>query len=142
MKRLVTLVMTLGLLTATAYAHNGMEHVMGTVTNVTDTAITVKTTNGKLQTVVLNADTKYAKMDKAITLKDIKVGDHVVVHATKKGDQLIAVTVKVGMDMKGMGGMKMGGSGSQKAPQWRAVSTSSLRTMDAGSIWRNWRCSN
>lgn len=117
MKRLVTLVMTLGFLATTAYAHNGMEHVMGTVTSVTDTAIAVNTTNGKSQTVVLDADTKYAKMEKAITLKDIKVGDHVVIHATKKGDQLIAVTVKVGMDMKGMGGMKMGGSGSQKPPQ-------------------------
>lgn len=117
MKRLFTLVMTLGLLTTIAYAHNGMEHVMGTVTSVTDTAITVNTTNGKSQAVVLTSDTKYTKMDKAITLKDIKAGDHVVIHAKKKDSQLVAVTIKVGMDMKGMGGMKMNGSGGQKAPQ-------------------------
>jgi hypothetical protein len=37
-------------------------------------------------------------MDASITVKDVKVGDHVVIHATKKDNQLTAVTVKVGMD--------------------------------------------
>ena len=109
MKRLLALVLTLGLLASAAYAHNGMIHVMGTVSAVTDTSITVTMTDGKSQAVALNGDTKYAKMDTAIALKDIKVGDHVVIHATKKGNQLVAATVKIGMgDMKGMGGMKMG----------------------------------
>ena len=35
-------------------------------------------------------DTKYTKMDTAIALKDIKVGDHVVIHATKKDGKLLA----------------------------------------------------
>jgi hypothetical protein len=32
-----------------------------------------------------------------ITLKDIKVGDYVVIHTTKKDGKLIAATVQVGM---------------------------------------------
>lgn len=118
MKRLLALVLTLGLLASVAYAHNGMIHVMGTVSAATDTAITVTTTDRKSQTVAINGDTKYAKMDTAITLKDVKVGDHVVIHATKKGDQLVAATVRIGMDnVKGMGGMKMDSSPSSQKPQ-------------------------
>jgi Cu/Ag efflux protein CusF len=118
MKRVLVLLLTLGVVVGIAYAHNGMQHVMGTVTALTETTITVKTTDGKTQTVAVTSDTKYSKAEAAVTLKDIKVGDHVVIHATKKGDQLTAAEVKVGaMKMKGMsgemGGMKMnGGSGS------------------------------
>jgi hypothetical protein len=97
MKRLLALLVTLGILAGVAYAHNGMIHVMGTVASITDTSITVTTTDGKSQTVALTSDTKYARMDTAIAIKDITVGDHVVIHATKKGNQLTAATVKVGM---------------------------------------------
>jgi hypothetical protein len=54
-------------------------------------------------------------MDAAIALKDIKVGDHVVIHATKKDGKLIAATVQVGMGK--MAGMKMDSKGSSPSPQ-------------------------
>lgn len=58
--------------------------------------------NGTVQTVALLGDTKYLKCDAAVTLKDIKVGDHIVIHAAKKDGQLTAAEVKVGMmKMKG-----------------------------------------
>jgi hypothetical protein len=59
-----------------------------------DTTITVDTPDGKSQTVVLTPDTKYTRTDTAITPKDIKLGDQVVIQATKKDDQLTAVKVK------------------------------------------------
>jgi hypothetical protein len=71
----------------------------------------VTTTDGKSQTAAINGDAKYARMDAAIALKDIKVGNHVVIHATKKGDQLVAATVKIGM-----GDMKMDSSPSEQKP--------------------------
>jgi hypothetical protein len=49
-------------------------------------------------------------MNVAIALKDVKIGDHVVIHATKKDNQLIAATVHVGMGK--MTGMKMDSSPS------------------------------
>ena len=108
MKRFLVLVVTLGVLAGVAFAHNGMQHVMGIVTAITQTNITVKTTDGKTQTVVLTSDTKYVKGMEKVTITDIKVGDHVVIHAIKKGDQLMAHEVKVGMMHGGMGGMTMG----------------------------------
>jgi hypothetical protein len=57
-------------------------------------------------------------MDKAIAAKDIKVGDNIVIHATEKDHQLIAVTVKIGTDqMNGMSGMKMDTSPTSQAPR-------------------------
>jgi hypothetical protein len=115
MKKLLATLFTLVLMVSSAYAHNGMEHVMGTVTSITDSSITVTTTDGKTQTVATTADTKYSKMDSVIALKDIKVGDHVVIHATKKDNKLIALTVQVGMGK--MAGMKMDGKNSSASPQ-------------------------
>jgi ribosomal protein S17 len=115
MKKLTTTFFTLVLMVSSAYAHNGMEHVMGTVASITDNSITVTTTDGKTQTVTTTADTKYNKMDAVIALNDIKVGDHVVIHATKKDNKLVAATVKVGME--NMPGMKMDGKSSSASPQ-------------------------
>src|SRR5882672_10016515 len=84
MKKLLATLFALVLMVSSAYAHNGMEHLMGTVASVTDSSITVTTTGGKTQTVATTAGTKYSKIDSVIALKDIKVGDHVVIHATKK----------------------------------------------------------
>jgi Domain of unknown function (DUF5666) len=115
MKKVLATLFLLVLMASRAYAHNGMEHVMGTVASITDNSITVTMTDGKSQTVTTTAATKYTKMDAAIVLKDIKVGDHVVIHATKKDGKLIAATVQVGMGK--MAGMKMDSKGSSPSPQ-------------------------
>jgi len=115
MKKLLATLFTVVLMVSSAYAHDGMEHVMGTVASITDNSITVTTTDGKTQTVTATSDTKYSKMGAAIALKDIKVGDHVVIHASKKNDKLIAATVQVGMGK--MAGMKMDGKSSSASPQ-------------------------
>jgi hypothetical protein len=115
MKKAFATLFTLVLMVSSAYAHNGMEHVMGTVASITDNSITVTTTDGRMRTVTATADTKYNKMDAAIALKDIKVGDHVVIHATKKDNKLIAATVQVGMGK--MAGMKMDGKSSGTSQQ-------------------------
>lgn len=105
MKRLFLMILTLGLLATTAYAHNGMIHVMGTVTSISDTSISVKGADGKIQTVAFAPTTKFLRGERVIAAKDIKVGDHTVVHATKKGEQLVAAEVKLGaMKMTGMSG--------------------------------------
>jgi hypothetical protein len=84
MKRLFALILTFGLFAGIAHAHNGMHHVMGTVATITDTQIIVKGTDGKMQIVTVASSTKYNKGTTAIALRDIKVGDHVVIHASEK----------------------------------------------------------
>jgi hypothetical protein len=115
MKKVLATLFTLVLMVSSAYAHNGMEHIMGTVASITDTSITVTTTDGMTRTVTATSDTKYSKMDAVIALKDIKVGDHVVIHATKKENKLLAATVQVSMGK--MAGMKMDGKDSSASAQ-------------------------
>jgi hypothetical protein len=121
MKRLIALVVVV-LFAGLAYAHEGMQHVMGTVEAITANSLTVKAPNGTIHTVVLNSQTKYAKGTSVIAQKDVKVGDHVVVHAAKKGEQLVAAEIKLGAapgtgDLKGMhgdmSGMDMSGAKSK-----------------------------
>ena len=89
-------VMSVALLTAIATAHGGEEHVMGTVTKVSDTAVTVKTTAGKAVEVGFDAKTTYQRAKQPIQKSDIKVGDRIVIHATEVKEKLVAHTVEIG----------------------------------------------
>ncbi len=85
---------------AFAFAHGGLEHVIGTVAKVSPDSVTVTTTAGKTVEVVLAAKTTYSKADQTIQQTDIQVGDRVVIHAEKEGGRLIAHTVAVGVAKK------------------------------------------
>jgi len=71
-------------------AHGGEPHVRGNVVSATDTALVVKTTAGATQTFMIAASTKVMRGKTKSTLQDMKVGDRVVVHVMKHGDQLMA----------------------------------------------------
>ena len=79
-----------------AFAHGGLEHIHGTIASISDQSVTVSTTTGKTVEVLLDAQTTYAKAEKAIQKSDLKVGDRVVIHAAEKGTTLTARTVEVG----------------------------------------------
>lgn len=122
MKKLFGTIVAMILIAGVAYAHGGMEHIMGTVVSMTDNSITVKTMAGKTQTVNTTADTKYTQMDKPIVMKDLKEGDRIVIEVVKKDGKLIAAEVKAGMKgMKGMhgdmSGMKMGQDSGTTSPK-------------------------
>ena len=99
MKKL-TLILICVLLSTLAFAHGGMEHVMGTVSAVTDHSLTVKTTAGDSKTVVFDASTHFLKGEAAATVKDLHVGDRVVIHAHKRDNSLHAAEVKIGASAK------------------------------------------
>jgi glycerol dehydrogenase-like iron-containing ADH family enzyme len=69
---------------------HGKKHVMGTVTSISDTSITVETTAKKSVTVGVTNKTKFEKSGAPATLKDLKVGDKVVIHADASRDKLSA----------------------------------------------------
>jgi hypothetical protein len=97
-KRLICLAV---LLTALLFAHNGMEHVMGTVTAVSDSSVTVETVAHKSVTVLLDPSTKFIHNNAQSMPKDLKVGDRVVIHAkTDPKKNLLGVEVKWGADSK------------------------------------------
>ena len=67
-----------------AFAHGDAEHVRGTVITVTATAITVQVTPKQTRTIMINAKTMVMKGEAHLTLKDVKVGDRVVLDVDKK----------------------------------------------------------
>ena len=82
---------------ALAFAHNGVEHVMGTVTALTDTSITVDTTQHKSVTVMVDTATTFTNKNAKASLKDLKAGDRVSINAKEAaGEKLQAVSVKWG----------------------------------------------
>ena len=107
MKRMLLLFVGVVLFAGLAFAHGDEQHVMGTVTKITETTITVEVapkqgeTEKTSVTVNVVSSTKFEKMDAAATIKDLKVGDRVVIHAAKKGEKLQAHVVKIGMAMDG-----------------------------------------
>jgi Domain of unknown function (DUF5666) len=76
------------------HAHGGMIHVMGTVTGITDTSVTVETTDKKSVEVQILDTTTFLNGSKPADRKDVKVGDRVVIHAVKVKDSLQAHEVR------------------------------------------------
>ena len=89
-------VLALALLPAIVSAHGGEEHVVGTVTKVSDTSVTVKTTAGKIVEVGFDAKSTYTRAKLQIQKADVKVGDRIVIHAVEVNEKLVAHTVELG----------------------------------------------
>lgn len=114
MKRIVaaialTIAISIALSTA-AFAHGKEKHVMGTVTNISGNTVTVETTARKSVTVNLSDKTQFHKSGAPSSLKELKVGDKVVIHAEPNGDKLVASDIRFGAvkaqgAMQGMKGM-------------------------------------
>jgi hypothetical protein len=69
--------------------------ITGTVSNVTDSAITIVDSQKTEHTVTVNSDTKVTKAGKAAALADVKASDVVTVQAKKAGDSWTAVSISV-----------------------------------------------
>src|SRR5712664_1056587 len=100
MKRTLAVFALMLALSAIAFAHGNEKHVMGTVTSISDSYITVETTAKNSVTVEVSDKSKFEKSGVAATLKDLKVGDKVVIHAGVSGGKLVANEVHFGA-MKG-----------------------------------------
>ncbi len=68
-----------------AWAHGGNVHVMGTIKAVAANHLEVKTRDGKIVSVPLVKTTHYLKGKQKAGLKDVRVGDRVVVEVVKGG---------------------------------------------------------
>ncbi len=107
MKRTVAVFALALALSAIAFAHGNEKHVMGTVTSISHNSITVETTSKKTVTVTVSPATKFQKSGSPAALKDLKVGDKVVIHATGPEPKLVAAEVRFGtMTKDNMSGMK------------------------------------
>lgn len=83
-------------LALSAFAHGTDKHVLGTVSKITATEITVQTPDNHTQVVKIAPDTSFVKSGANSSLKELKVGDRVVIHAKPVGNDLIAHEVRFG----------------------------------------------
>lgn len=96
MKKTITMFLSVVLFAAVAFAHGDEQHLRGTITKVTDKSITIEDKDKKTVEVSITADTKFLSGQVAAALKDLKVGDRVVINAKKSGEKLVATMVKIG----------------------------------------------
>ncbi len=81
------------LISATAFAHGSGQHVLGTVTAVDATHLTIKTPKGQTVNVQMNKQTKFREKGNPKSANLPAVGDRVVIEATKTNKILTATEV-------------------------------------------------
>ncbi|MCU1299667.1 MAG: hypothetical protein JWO91_3945 [Acidobacteriaceae bacterium] len=96
MKQIILLLAMIAFATGSTFAHGNEQHVMGTVTAMTSDSITVRTQAKEPVTVYTMPDTRYEKSGAAASMKDLKLGERVVIHAAKMNDKLMATHVRFG----------------------------------------------
>lgn len=96
--KLVLLVVALMLYAAprNASAHGGGDHFMSTIKTVEAGSISLETKDQKVIKVAVDASTKFEKTGAAATVRDLLVGQRVVVHTKKGGEPPVAVLIKLG----------------------------------------------
>jgi hypothetical protein len=81
----------------TAFAHDGLEHVLGTVKALTQTSITVETIKHEVKTIALDPTTTFTFKGVKASLKDVKVADRVAIDVKDDAnDKPHAIAVKWG----------------------------------------------
>jgi hypothetical protein len=96
MKNLLLVAMMILMGAAVAVAHGTDKHVLGVVTKITDTEVTVTAADKTVTVVKIDTTTQFVKSGAAATLQDLKVGDRVVIHAKPVGSDLLAEEVRFG----------------------------------------------
>lgn len=84
-------------LAAAAQAHEGHHHTtMGTVKAIDATKLDLETTEGKLESFVLTAETAYKRGDAAAVHHDVAVSARAAVMYETKDGKNVAIEVKLG----------------------------------------------
>jgi type 1 fimbria pilin len=101
MKRIVISMLALMLTTtAVATAHDGKKHLLGTVIKIESNQISIETKDSLSLEVSITPSTVFTKDGKPAKLKDIALGDRVVIHATAKGTGYEANEVQIAKPVK------------------------------------------
>ena len=75
------------------FAHNGNDHVRGTVTQVSPQSITVQTTAKATKTLAISDKTQFKQNGKMAHVADVKVGDLVVVDVPEHSSDALLVQI-------------------------------------------------
>jgi hypothetical protein len=94
--KLNTIIISLLLSAALAFAHGGFDHVTGTIAKVNGNVVTVKTAKGNVD-VKLDAKTEITKDDKQAHVSDLKPGLRVVFDIPEGSKDNVAHSAKLGV---------------------------------------------
>ena len=98
MKRNLVSLFCIALFASLAFAHGNEKHVIGTVIQISEQSVTVRTTTNEAVEVLIAPDTKFTKSNASATVTDVQVGDRVVIHAVPRKDgKLVAHIVQIGV---------------------------------------------
>ena len=95
MKQLLSVIALVLAVSVGALAHNGNEHVRGTVTDISARSVTVQLSDKKVKTLSITATTEFEKNGKPVHLADLKAGDRVVIDVPETGSN--ALLIKIGV---------------------------------------------
>jgi len=95
LRRKIWLATTLLAIGATAFAHAGFNHVMGTVAKVSGNVLTIKTAKGNVE-VKLGDRTEFTRNDRKAQVVDLKPGTRVVAEVPEGSHSNAAQSVKIG----------------------------------------------
>ena len=99
MNTTITKIAWLCLAAIPALAHGGFDHVMGTVVQVSQNVLTVKTAKGNVD-VKLDDKTELTKNDLKAQRQDLIPGARVVVDIPEGNKEMLAHSVKIGASVK------------------------------------------
>ena len=94
-KASLALVSVLAILPIVTSAHEGMEHINGTIASLGNNVLTVKDTKGKTVEIHVDAKTEYVQGKAPVKFADLKVGDRVAVHAMEVKGAMVAHEVNL-----------------------------------------------
>jgi ribosomal protein S1 len=94
MKQLLSIIALVLAVSTGALAHNGNDHVRGTVTQVSAQSVTVQMADKTTKTLTISTKTEFENAGKPGHLADVKVGDRVVIDVPEHGTS--ALLIKVG----------------------------------------------
>lgn len=101
------------------------ERVMGTVGSVGVDRLTVRTMDGKEQTIMVSDQTRYREGERDLQLEDLKAGDHVFIRASAGADnQMSALMVRRVTDEQMQ---RFGGQGDRTFGEIVAVEKNQLK---------------
>jgi len=96
MKQLLSIIALVLAVSAGALAHNGNDHVRGTVTQVSAQSVTVQLADKTTKTLTISAKTEFEAAGKPGHLADVKVGDRVVIDVPEHGASALLIKVGAG----------------------------------------------
>ena len=95
MKQLLSVIALVLAVSVGALAHNGNDHVRGTIADITSKSVTVQLADKSVKSLSITATTEFERNGKPVKFADLKAGDRVVIDVPEHGSN--ALLIKVGV---------------------------------------------